>query len=126
MYAVNIAVFENDEFRGPLFWPVSEGGKRSVSYILEGMILNPKTRLDHETGYNYTINRTGMGWKDTNYELIGRDDEPSEVPRQIVKMLKPFVDTVLQYDEKQQKNAYYGVEDGETMKETSSESAEEN
>ena len=125
MYAVNIAVFENDEFRGPLFWPVSEGGKRSVSYILEGMILNPKTRLDHETGYNYTINRTGMGWKDTNYELIGRDDERSEVPRQIVKMLKPFVDTVLQYDEKQQKNAYYGVEDGETMKETSSQSAEE-
>lgn len=116
-YGINIAVFETEtgEFRGPLFWPMTAGGKRSASWIVEGIITDQKSRkyLDHENGYNYTINRTGMGYKDTAYENRGRDDEPSEVPPQILKRLKPFVDTVLQYDKEEQKRAYYGTTEEE-------------
>jgi hypothetical protein len=129
----NTAIFDSDtnKFRGPKRLCFSSGGPKSIGFKVQGIVVNDrKNYLDHKKGYNFTITRFGTGRNNTSYDITSTDDEPSAVPASIVAKLKPFADTVPEYDEERMKNAYFGREeetnsDGAGKKKAKSYEAEE-
>jgi hypothetical protein len=85
----------------------------TVANQLLGLIGSPKRDfVDAKKGYNLTINRVGTGRNDTKYTILGPDADPSTVPPEIIKKLKPFSDLteIPGYSEAKQKAAYFGTE----------------
>lgn len=110
--AVQVAVKDQDldELVGPLVWQMGVGKSAdAMGYKIKGVISSDRRNYtDHKRGYNLHFKRTGLGLK-TKWSDIDHDDEPSRVPKGILKQLKPFVDTgIPQYDEQWQKDCYYG------------------
>src|ERR1035437_9902222 len=112
---VQVAIEDKDlgEMVGPLVWESNSGKtSKALGYKLLNIFSNPKSTkwLDHEKGYNFILERKGTG-VDTTWE-IERDDEATAVPREIVKRLKPFVDSTLiyKYNPDYMKNTYYGID----------------
>lgn len=112
-YAIQVAVWDENlqSLRGPLLWTTSSGKTaKSLSYKLQTIISAPEAKgyVDHEDGYNFSIERSGTGINDTVYTAPVRADERTEVPKQILAKLKPFADVLPAYDKENQKKAYYG------------------
>jgi len=109
---VAIVDTESGEWRGPLTLTTSQGkSAKSLSYIMESLIQNTKRDfVSHKDGYNVTLERTGSGRNDTRYGTPVPDDEPTDVPKEIVARLKPFEAILFQYSEEQQKALYFGRE----------------
>lgn len=108
---LSIATIDRDgDWVGPLLWYPSTGGNNSLAAKVKGL-LGSATRNyeDPVRGYNFTIKRVGTGMK-TRYDSPVADEEPSEVPRSILRKLKPLPDAIPEYDETRMQNAYYGRE----------------
>lgn len=114
-FAVQLAIWEPDlrKFRGPVLWEMRSGkSKKAVSFSVQRIVGGGKKEyLNHKTGFNYTVNRTGLGKLDTVYGPMERDDQPSAVPESILAKLKPFADVIAPYDAEDQKKTYYGQKD---------------
>jgi len=113
-------------FIGPMQFTPSKG----VAGKLLANVFGHKKRdlIDPEKGYNITISRIGTGKFDTEYGMLEIDDEPSAVPAEIMKKLKPFdeVKEIPVYDEKKWKLAIGGgVEDEDEEEEDFEEDEEE-
>ena len=103
---------DSDKLRGPKFWLVSTGGAKSLSVALLTILSRTQKRYDDpKRGYNLTINRVGTGFKDTKYGNFDPDDEPTQVPKEILSKLKPFSEFSREYDPDEQKKAYRGDDD---------------
>lgn len=112
-YAVQVAAFDetSGDFRGPLLWVMTSGkSSRSLSYKIQSIVGAPASKgyVDHENGYNFTIDRTGTTMTDTVYGAPARAEERTAVPAGIISKLKPFADVLPPYDKEIQKKAYYG------------------
>lgn len=106
---VQVAVLgDNGKLEGPFGWNPS----KKVGNDIIGSVLGSKRKdyVDAKKGYNLTINRTGTGMMDTRYGMIEPDEDPSVVPAEIMKKLKPFceVKEIPVYGEDIQKAAYEG------------------
>lgn len=78
---------ETGKWEGPFIWTPSPGlGNKLIG------LLSSRKRLyaDAKKGYNLTINRKGTGKNDTRYGEIEPDTDPSAVPAEMLKKLKPF------------------------------------
>lgn len=105
---VQIAVVdENGKMSGPFVWNMPKTVGNNILSLLGS---KKRDYADPETGYNFTITRTGTGQFDTRYEKAEPDDEPSVVPAEIMKKLLPFsaLREIQKYDENGQKAAYTG------------------
>ena len=112
-YAIQIAVWDENlqDLRGPLLWLTSSGKTaKSLSYKFQTIIGAPAAKgyVDHEDGYNFSIERSGTGLNDTVYGAPERAEERTAVPKGIIAKLKPFADVLPAYDKEAQKKAYYG------------------
>jgi hypothetical protein len=107
--AIQVAkVDEDGSMSGPfIFTPSKRVGDQIVASILGS---KKRKYADPKNGFNLTINRTGTGKNDTRYGMIEPDVDPSEVPSELVKKLKPFSELreIGFYDEAKQKAAYTG------------------
>ncbi len=105
-FATQIAVREADEtYSGPYFVELPQ----SVANQLLGFLSHRD--ISHPTqGYNLILSRSGTGKTDTRYSSLERDEEPSEVPEDLIEKAKPFSELVRRYDEAAMQAAYYGQE----------------
>lgn len=78
---------DTDKWEGPFIWTPSPG----LGGKLMGL-LSSKKRLyaDAKKGYNITINRKGTTKNDTRYGEMEPDTDPTPVPAEMLKKLKPF------------------------------------
>lgn len=107
--AIQICKVDSDgSMTGPFIWTPS----KTVADQLIASVFGSKKRdyVDGKKGYNLTINRTGTGKNDTRYGIIEPDSDPSRVPAEILKKLKPFSELkeIPVYNEGAQKAAYTG------------------
>ncbi len=114
---------EVPKFSGPFLFNPSKG----VAGQLLSSVFGSKKRTyeDPKKGYNITLSRTGTTKNDTRYGVLESDDEPSQVPSDLIKKLKAFSELkeVPGYDEAKQKAAYQGLDnvpDDEDEEETES------
>lgn len=100
---------ESQRWAGPALWYVpGSGGDKSFCYKLMKK-LQKKDYTNPVKGYNFTVEREGMGMKDTVYGDIEVDDAPTKVPSSIMKNLKPFSEMLPEYDKQQQVGAWKGL-----------------
>ncbi len=99
-----------EALKGPLpFYVPGGSGATSLAVKLVGLIANSPRHYDHPTkGYNLSITRTGMEWNNTRYGSPEPDEEPSTVPKSILRKIKPFDEVIPQYDEEFQRASFYG------------------
>ncbi len=104
-YVIQVAWLDKDnEWLGPGFFYVPAPLRPHIMTLLG----NLDGRLyDHpKKSKNITINRTGMGMKDTKYGTIILDEDPSVVPHDIVCKVKSFTEVAIEYSEATQKDAW--------------------
>ncbi len=98
------------KYSGPYLFSPSKG----VAAQILSTVIGSKKRVyeDPKKGYNITLSRTGTGKNDTRYGILEADAEPSAVPSDLIKKLKPFseINEIPLYDEAKQKAAYSGVD----------------
>lgn len=118
--AVQAAIFDSDigELIGPKLWAPAKGGNKSQYYKLIQILSHPKAGkyLDHQAGYNFTIDRTGLKMNNTTYGAPVRADEPSAVPKKILDKLRSFAEVLPQYDPEYLKSSFYGQDDEDDEK----------
>lgn len=105
VFAVQIAYLDpsTDSWVGPVLWETPNSVSQSLLSIMQRRNIS-----DPEKGYNLLINRVGTTMKDTRYQAVERDEEPSEADEAVMSKLKPFKEVVRKYDEGKMKAAYYG------------------
>lgn len=124
-FAIQVAVWSDEinDLRGPLLWVTSSGKTaKALSYKLITIVSAPATKryVDHEDGYNFSIDRTGTGMTDTTYTAPERAEDRTSVPNGIIAKLKPFSEVLPSYDKEAQKRAYYGETAGSVREEEDS------
>ena len=107
---------DRNAFQGPVVWYAPAGGRRSVStQLMMRLIPGKRDYVSLDKGYNLNIERTGSGLA-TRYGALIPDDEPSPVPRELLKRMKTFEELAPKYDANAQMAAYKGEdldEDGD-------------
>jgi hypothetical protein len=100
---------------GPKFLFFGASTHNSAGNRLLRIIGNPKISIeDPQSGYNISVSRSGQGFS-TSYEDFQRDDTPSEVPQEILNKIRPFSDAVVAYSEEDQRLAYRGRQQEESV-----------
>jgi hypothetical protein len=123
--AVQIAVVAEDgSMDGPHMWLPNKKVQRGLA----AKVFNntKKDPADEKKGRNLEYKRVGTGMKDTDYFGPDMDDEPTRVPKEIMKALRPFEEAkkggnllIAKYSEDDQKKAYLG-EDADSSSESES------
>lgn len=101
---------ETGKWEGPFIWTPSQGLGNKLIGLLSS---RKRDYADAKKGYNLTINRKGTGKNDTRYGEIEADTDPSAVPVEMLKKLKPFDQLVKElrpYSLSAQKAAIQGVD----------------
>ncbi len=104
-YVIQVAWLDKDnEWLGPGFFYVPSPLRPHIATLLG----NLDGRLyDHpKKSKNITINRTGMGMRDTKYGTIMLDEDSSVVPHEIVCKVKSFTEVAPEYSEATHKEAW--------------------
>lgn len=90
------------------YWAPYSGGKSLGVAILARLGDVHRTAIDDpKKGRNLTVERTGQLLK-TRYGTLLVDEEPSEVPANILSMIKPIEDLLPKYNPKRQLAAWKG------------------
>ena len=101
---------KSERMLGPKPWyvPVGKSSKSLDNKVLT-LLFSPRRSYEHpKKGYNISINRTGTGFKDTRYGIPEPDDEPTPVPKEIMRKLKPLKEVIHKYSKTEQLAALYG------------------
>ena len=113
MIQVAKVTMEGDEpqFEGPLLFQPSGGVFRQL--LTKAFGAKKRSYHDGVNGYNLNLDRTGTGKNDTHYGILEGDDEPIEVPADLLAKLKPFSELkeIPVYSEAVQKSTYKGDDD---------------
>jgi hypothetical protein len=110
VFLVQVArVDEDGNFTGPFLMTPS---KTLADGILGLLGARNKDYADPKKGRNITVERTGTGRNDTRYGALMVDEDPTAVPVEILKKLKPFdeLKEIPRYSEGAQKAAYQGID----------------
>ena len=95
------------EWVGPVSWQPSFGGGKSLG--MQILRLCERSDVAHPTkGRALNLDRTGQGLQ-TRYSLVPETD-PTPVPKDLLKKIKPLADTYPAYDEDEMQDAYFGRE----------------
>lgn len=106
---------DTQKFQAPKPWWVSNGsgdpGRASTGSlairVYSKIVSSRKDFVDPIKGYNLNIERTGEGLK-TRYPAVEGDESPSKIPLSILALVKDLDKLIPQYDEDEQKSAYFG------------------